>query len=117
VIWDNIITTPSSDHLSRLGPASLKKLRKSSAGKSIDPSRGLLSLKNQKPKYQITHPTGKIGSTEEVVLRLHYNVQPWIGVLTWNTDRDLGRWRKVAGGVSKAFALPAVKAKEEKKAT
>jgi signal peptidase complex subunit 3 len=116
VIWDTIITSPSSDHLSRLGPASLKKLRRSSQGKSIDPSRGLLSLKNQKPKYQITHPTGKIGATEDVVLKLHYNVQPWVGILTWNMDRDLGRWRRLKNGVSKAFALPAVKVKEEKKA-
>lgn len=39
VIWDQIITAPSSDYLGNYGPATLKKLRKSSAGKSIDPSR------------------------------------------------------------------------------
>lgn len=39
VIWDSIITSPSADHLSNLGPATLKKLRKSAKGKSIDPSR------------------------------------------------------------------------------
>lgn len=39
VIWDQIITAPSSDHLANLGPATLKKLKKSAAGKSIDPSR------------------------------------------------------------------------------
>lgn len=39
VIWDSIITAPSSDHLANLGPATLKKLRKSAAGKPIDPSR------------------------------------------------------------------------------
>lgn len=39
VIWDSIITAPSSDHLANLGPATLKKLKKSAAGKPIDPSR------------------------------------------------------------------------------
>lgn len=39
VIWDSIITSPSADHLSNLGPATLKKLKKSAEGKSIDPSR------------------------------------------------------------------------------
>lgn len=39
VIWDTIITAPSSDYLGNYGPATLKKLRKSAAGKSIDPSR------------------------------------------------------------------------------
>jgi len=39
VIWDSIITSPSADHLSNLGPVSMKKLRRSAQGKSIDPSR------------------------------------------------------------------------------
>ncbi|KAI1647213.1 signal peptidase 22 kDa subunit [Daldinia loculata] len=116
IIWDSIITSPSADHLSNLGPASLKKLRKSAAGKTIDPSRGKLSLKNQKPKYQITHPTGKIASTDDVTLRVHYNVQPWVGVLTWDQDSDFGLWKKMGDGLSKAFALPALKKKEGEKA-
>jgi signal peptidase complex subunit 3 len=39
VIWDTIIMSPSSDHLSNLAPAAKKKLVKSGKGKSIDPSR------------------------------------------------------------------------------
>lgn len=39
VIWDSIITNPSADHLLNIGPTTLKKLRRSSEGKSIDPSR------------------------------------------------------------------------------
>ncbi|RYP59437.1 hypothetical protein DL769_008525 [Monosporascus sp. CRB-8-3] len=114
VIWDSIITSPSADHLSNLGPASLKKLRKSAAGKTIDPSRGILSLKNQKPKYQITHPSGRIAEADEVTLRVHYNVQPWVGVLTWDQDNaDLWRWKRMAGGASEAFSLPALKQKDE----
>ncbi|KAI1147072.1 signal peptidase subunit [Nemania diffusa] len=115
VIWDTIITSPSSDHLANIGPATLKKLRKSAAGKSIDPSRGKLSLKNQRPKYQITHPAGKVAKTEDVTLHVHYNVQPWVGMLTWNQDVDFALWKKMARGVSKAFQLPVIKQKDEAK--
>lgn len=116
VIWDQIITSPSSDHLANIGPATMRKLKKSAAGKPIDPSRGKLSIKNQRPKYQITHPSSKIGETDNVQLKLHYNVQPWVGVLTWNQDRDYGRWKALKGGVSKLFSLPAVKKKGDEKA-
>lgn len=113
VIWDTIITSPSSDHLANIGPMALKKLKKSAAGKPIDPSRGKLTLKNQRPKYQITHPTGKIAETEDVTLRLHYNIQPWVGVLTWNQENDYGLWKKLSGGISKRFSLPSIKKKKE----
>ncbi|GAW25418.1 putative signal peptidase subunit [Rosellinia necatrix] len=115
VIWDTIITSPSSDHLANIGPATLKKLRKSAAGKSIDPNRGKLSLKNQRPKYQITHPTGRVAETGDVTLHVHYNVQPWVGVLTWNQDVDFALWKRMARGVSDVFRLPAVKKKDEAK--
>lgn len=114
VIWDSIITAPSSDHLANIGPATRKKLIKSAAGRPIDPARGRLVLKNQKPKYQITHPSGRIANAEGVRLRLHYNVQPWVGFLTWNQDRDLGRWRALDGH-SAPFDLPPVKKKDEAK--
>lgn len=39
VIWDQIITAPSADHLSNLSPIALRKLKRSAEGKSIDPSR------------------------------------------------------------------------------
>ncbi|KAI2623345.1 signal peptidase subunit-domain-containing protein [Hypoxylon sp. NC1633] len=112
VIWDAIITSPSADHLGNLGPAALRKLRKSAAGRAVDPSRGILSLKNQKPKYQITHPTGRIAETDDVTLHLHYNVQPWVGALTWTQALDLGLWKKMVGGVSGAFELPPLKKKD-----
>jgi signal peptidase complex subunit 3 len=111
VIWDSIITNPSADHLLNVGPATLKKLKKGSAGKSIDPSRGILKLKNQKPKYQITHPSGKIAETENVVLKLHYNVQPWVGMLTWDLETPFYAWQATKGGLSKVFNLPAIKKK------
>lgn len=134
VIWDAIITNPSADHLMNIGPIAKKKLRKSAEGKTIDPSRcvvgvfavppgqlltrcysGLLKLKNQKPKYQITHPSGKIGQAGDVALRVHYNVQPWVGLLTWNMDKDVFNWKAMAGGLSEKFVLPAVKSKDDAK--
>ncbi|KAL2197617.1 signal peptidase subunit-domain-containing protein [Corynascus similis CBS 632.67] len=116
VIWDSIITSPSADHLAKLGPIAMKKLKRSAQGKSIDPSRGKLSIKNQRPKYQITHPTGKLAEQDNVVLRLHYNVQPWVGILTWNQDVDFWKWKTFKNNLSKKFALPALKKKDEKKA-
>lgn len=50
---------------------------------------------------------------EDVVLRLHYNVQPWVGVLTWNQDVDFWRWKTLKGSLSKKFKLPALKKKDE----
>ena len=76
-------------------------------------NRGKLSLKNQRPKYQITHPSSRIAETDGVELRLHYNVQPWVGALTWDQGRDYGRWKATAGGASDAFALPAIKKKDD----
>ena len=82
------------------------------------PCSGKLSIKNQRPKYQITHPSGKIAEAKDVVLKLHYNVQPWVGVLTWNQNVDIAGWKALKGGISKAFKLPAIKKKvtdEQKK--
>lgn len=39
-------------------------------------------------------------------------MQPWVGALTWNQKTDIGLWKALSGGVSKAFSLPAVKKKE-----
>jgi len=113
VIWDTIITNPSADHLQNIGPAAMKKLVRSAKGKSVDPSRGKLELKNQKAKYQITAPTGKLAETDNVVLKVHYNVQPWVGILTWTPQVEFGGWKKIKGGVSKVFKLPALKVKKQ----
>lgn len=71
-----------------------------------------MSLKNQKPKYQITHPSGKMAELKNVKLRLHYNVQPWFGILTWNQDNEYGFWKAMKNGVSPLFDLPPIKAKK-----
>ncbi|KAM5342479.1 hypothetical protein ACJ41O_013445 [Fusarium nematophilum] len=113
VIWDSIITNPSADHLQNIGPTAMKKLKRSAEGKSIDPSRGLLKLRNQKPKYQITHPSGNIAEKDDVELKVHYNVQPWVGLLTWDQEQDIGLWKKLSGGISEKFQLPALKTKKK----
>lgn len=73
----------------------------------------MLKLKNQRPKYQITHPTGKIAQTDNVTLNLHYNVQPWVGLLTWNMNKDFFLWKTIEGGKSKYITLPSIKAKDK----
>ncbi|KAI1005433.1 hypothetical protein K3495_g2783 [Podosphaera aphanis] len=115
VIWDSIITNPSADHLLNVGPATLKKLIRSSKGLTIDPRRGKLVLKNQKAKYHVTFPTGKLSDTKNVVLTLNYNVQPWVGALTWTPQIEFGGWKKVKGGATKPFRLSAPRAKSTSK--
>ena len=46
---------------------------------------------------------------------MHYNVQPWVGVLTWTPQIEFGKWKTMLGGMSKPFSLPALKKKDEKK--
>lgn len=72
----------------------------------------MLELRNQKPKYQITAPSGELANTDNVVLKVHYNVQPWVGMLTWTPQMEFGGWKKMKGGVSKAFRFPALKVKK-----
>lgn len=77
---------------------------------------GRITFKNEKPKYAITDPSGKIAEAKDVKLHLHYNVQPWVGPLTWTQSRDVGGWKKMVGGESEAFTLPALKKKDDTKA-
>lgn len=46
---------------------------------------------------------------------MRYNVQPWIGALAWDTEGEVGLWKPMKGGESRAFDLPAVKEKEKEK--
>ena len=77
-----------------------------------DDHRGKIELRNQKPKYQITSPTGELANTENVVLKVHYNIQPWVGALTWTPQINFWKWKKQVGGISKTFRFPALKAKK-----
>ncbi|OBT76875.1 hypothetical protein VF21_04759 [Pseudogymnoascus sp. 05NY08] len=115
VIWDTIITSPSADHLANLGKVAKRKLLESGRGKSVDSGRGIIKLRNQKPKYQITAPTGKVAQARGVTLRVRYNVQPWVGALAWDTEGEVGLWKPMKGGESGEFDLPAAREKGGKK--
>jgi hypothetical protein len=45
-------------------------------------------------------------------LTLHWNVQPWVGMLTWTNTETFGRWEGLRGGKSEAFDFPALKGTE-----
>lgn len=74
----------------------------------------MISLRNEKPKYQITDISGKLAERGNVTLEVGWNVQPWVGALTWTMPegRAWGRWEGVKGGRSEAFDLPALKGRK-----
>ncbi|KAF4555089.1 Signal peptidase subunit-like protein [Elsinoe fawcettii] len=93
----------------------------------VGKSEGILKLDNQRPKYQVTTPVGKIAELENCTLYLRYNVQPWVGMLQWDAwpprpaknleEESNGTkggwltpfWRGIKGGRSQSFDLPALK--------
>lgn len=75
--------------------------------------RGELHLKNQKPKYQITDITGKLQNRDNVTLELGWNIQPWVGALTWTNWQKLGAWEGLKGGRSEAFEFPEIGGKKK----
>ncbi|KAL8858601.1 MAG: hypothetical protein Q9178_004895 [Gyalolechia marmorata] len=124
VIWDAIINsesqknpvTPFTVYSNYMNPPKTSsRAKKSSKPKKqeIELAPGLLQLKNSKPKYQITDISGQLSSTSNVTLELGWNVQPWVGALTWTMPegKGWGRWKGIKGGRSKAFDMPALKVK------
>lgn len=124
IIWDAIIEAPESAYSvpklkERFFPSTTKKTtknsRKTSAKKGkkdqTNSSPGVLHLKNQKSKYQITDISGKIAERENVTLVVAWNVQPWVGALWWS--EGTGAWPRTDGqaGRSQAFNLPELKGK------
>jgi signal peptidase complex subunit 3 len=74
--------------------------------------RGELHLRNQRPKYQITDISGKLQNRTDVVLELGWNVQPWVGALTWTNWQKIGAWQGLKGGKSEPFEFPEIGAKK-----
>ncbi len=74
---------------------------------------GVIHLKASKPKYQITDISGILSERNNVTLEVGWNVQPWVGALTWTfgEGQQFGRWRGIRGGKSKSFAMPLLKGK------
>ncbi|KAL9004477.1 MAG: hypothetical protein Q9188_002707 [Gyalolechia gomerana] len=123
VIWDTIINSESQKHPST--PFTLysslttpskpppKVRRASKAKQEIELAPGLIRLKNSKPKYQITDSSGQLAATSNVTLEMGWNVQPWVGALTWTMGEgsSWGRWKGLKGGRSKTFDMPPLKVK------
>ena len=120
VIWDMIIPAPSTPYSfqnlkSRYFPdksASGKKARKPSSKTKELAKPGLLSLKNQKPKYQITDPSGIMGDRSNATLLVGWNVQPWVGALVWDQSllgNRIAAWDAGKVGRSEAFDFPPLK--------
>ncbi|KAL8672728.1 MAG: hypothetical protein Q9168_002818 [Polycauliona sp. 1 TL-2023] len=124
VIWDAIISSESQKNPSTpftiysnfmdppKAPTKAKRTPKTKKPE-VEMAPGSLQLKNSKPKYQITDISGQLSSTANVTLELGWNVQPWVGALTWTMKegKGWGRWRGINGGRSKAFDMPALKVK------
>jgi hypothetical protein len=125
VIWDSIISAPESPYsLQNLKTqywdpymntnkktTKAKKATKTPKTKALV-RPGQINLKNQKPKYHITDPSGVISERSNVTLQVSWNVQPWVGALIWDKgflgDR-VGPWTPGKEGKSKPFAFPALK--------
>ena len=134
MIWDQIINSHSQTHplypfqyfrdiyspskkpIKSKSKTNSKTKTKSKAGtKKVEEETvpGIIKLENAKPKYQITDITGKLADRENVTLQVGWNVQPWVGALTWTMPEgsELGRWKGVKGGKSKVFNMPSLKGK------
>jgi signal peptidase complex subunit 3 len=129
VIWDTIIPAPASKWSlanvreryypargtkaaagkgKRRDSAASKSGREKGGAKTTDIAKpGLLSLKNQKPKYQITDPSGAIASRPNATLTLSWNVQPWVGPLLW--DKGMLEDKSGVGGAQGSWNLPFLK--------
>ncbi|ERF74845.1 hypothetical protein EPUS_03229 [Endocarpon pusillum Z07020] len=123
VIWDTIIPAPATKwsfanvkerYFPAKKPAAKSKKSMSKSGrdkanaKTTDITKpGLLTLKNQKPKYQITDPSGAISSRPNATLTLSWNVQPWVGPLLW--DKGMLEDKNGPGSAQSSWNLPFLK--------
>jgi hypothetical protein len=57
----------------------------------------------------ITDHTGLLANRQNVTLELGWNIQPWVGALTWPRKADLGVWKAMKGGSTKPFDFPEIK--------
>ncbi|KAJ6185457.1 hypothetical protein N7519_006758 [Penicillium mononematosum] len=134
IIWDTIIpATPSpysweilKDKIIALLPVSVssdavaaakrnaKRHAKSKSAKSTKSKKealapGVLRLRGQKGKYQISDITGRLAQRQNVTLHVGWNVQPWVGALMWAPGT--GAVPRTGGTIvsSEPFDFPEVK--------
>lgn len=60
----------------------LAKPSKSAKNKK-EAQAGVLRLRGQKGKYQVSDITGRLAERQNVTLHVGWNVQPWVGALFW----------------------------------
>ncbi|KAE8380797.1 signal peptidase subunit-domain-containing protein [Aspergillus bertholletiae] len=124
IIWDTIISAPESPYSfnalsERFFPSKSSSKRTTGSKKSTKKDKaapGILRLRNQRAKYQISDITGKMAERSNVTLSVGWNVQPWVGALWWSPGS--GAVPRTAGdsGRSKPFEFPALKTKANAKA-
>lgn len=125
VIWDSIIPATESPYSlqnlkTQYWDPYLNKDKKTSKTKKNQKTPktkelvkpGVISLKNQKPKYHITDPSGVISERTNATLQVNWNIQPWVGALIWDKGffgNRVGPWEAGKEGISKPFSFPALK--------
>ncbi|KAF7596566.1 hypothetical protein BBP40_000966 [Aspergillus hancockii] len=120
IIWDTIIPAPESSYSfsalqARFFPSksssSAKRSTTKKTSKKEPAAPGILRLRNQRAKYQISDITGKIAERSNVTLAVGWNVQPWVGALWWSPGSGTVPRTGGSGGRSKPFEFPALKKK------
>ena len=122
VIWDMIIPGTASPYSwSNLkakylpdNSAKARGTKRTTATTKEIVKPGVLNLKNQKPKYSITDPSGVISERSNATLQVSWNVQPWVGALIWDAGylgSRVGSWAAGKVGRSDAFDFPPLKGK------
>ncbi|KAL4952150.1 microsomal signal peptidase subunit [Aspergillus filifer] len=116
IIWDTIIEAPESPYSVAnlrerfLGTKNKRALTtKESTKDSKNKKTGLLRLRDQKSKYQISDITGHMAERQNVTLSVGWNVQPWVGALFWAPGTGAVPHTEGSTGGKKAFDLPALK--------
>ncbi|KAI9880927.1 MAG: hypothetical protein M1830_009995 [Pleopsidium flavum] len=117
IIWDTIIpstalSNPNPFNTGNKAPRRDIHQKPSPNKKKVSEQLGVVRVKNQKPKYQIADVSGKIAERGNVTLMVGWNVQPWVGALTWTQWTPWGRWKGVMGGRSEVFDFPPLKGKK-----
>ncbi|KAL4789592.1 signal peptidase subunit-domain-containing protein [Aspergillus venezuelensis] len=115
IIWDTIIEPPESPYSvanMRQRFFGTKNTRAQTTKKNTKNSKdktGVLRLRDQKSKYQISDITGHMAERQNVTLSVGWNVQPWVGALFWAPGTGAFPHTEGNTGGKKAFDLPALK--------
>lgn len=114
------LTSSSSAKGKSAGKRNAKKTKTSTASKNKkttsaevkDVTPGVLRLRGQKAKYQISDITGRLAERSNVTLAVGWNVQPWVGALWWAPKT--GAVPRTEGQIvsSEVFDFPALKGKK-----